>query len=525
MADILAEFERLASGADTAKLDGLLAPELSQPWLPNPGPQTDAYLSKADLLLYGGAAGGGKTDLLLGTALTTQNRSVIFRRAYVDLRGVEERLIELRRTRDGYNGADMVLRDGGRVLEFGALEKPGAEFSWQGRPHDFIGFDEGAQLSAAKVSFVLGWLRTTDSDQRCRAVIASNPPMGGEGDWLVEWFAPWLDPMYPNPAKPGELRWAVTLGAETKWVDGPEPVEIAGEVYTPLSRSFIPALLDDNPYLRETGYRARIQNMPEPLRSQLLKGDFLAGKEDHPFQVIPSEWVDLAQERWKKGKASGSRMDTVGVDVAQGGPDNTVLAPLYGVWFDNLQRHKGIDTKDGPTVAGLVMKAVRNGALVCIDLTGGWGISARDHLASMKVRCRSVVFSSSSGRRSKQGDYLFANKRADMFWSFREALDPSAHSDDEMPALPPDRQLSAQLCAPQWKLKGDKLYIESKEEIATRLGSSTDDADAVIMAWDGREEAAANRVQRRPSQKSSDPLSMYRPGGRGASDPLGAFRR
>src|SRR5262245_65243607 len=160
-------------------------PEL---WRPEPEnkAQVAAYHSKADLLLYGGAAGGGKTDLLIGLALTAHQRSVIFRGAYVDLRGVEERLIEILGSRDGYNATDMALRRGGRLVEFGALEKPGSEFGWQGRPHDFIGFDEGAQLAEAKVRFVMGWLRSTVESQRCRAVIASNPPVGQEGAWLLE---------------------------------------------------------------------------------------------------------------------------------------------------------------------------------------------------------------------------------------------------------------------------------------------------------------------------------------------------
>jgi hypothetical protein len=92
--DVLAHLEALLrnlSADEKSKLDELLAPELAATWLPNPGPQTAAYDSAADILLYGGAAGGGKTDLLIGLALTQHQRSVIFRRHYVDLRGVEER--------------------------------------------------------------------------------------------------------------------------------------------------------------------------------------------------------------------------------------------------------------------------------------------------------------------------------------------------------------------------------------------------------------------------------------------------
>jgi hypothetical protein len=70
--------------------------------------------------------------------------------------------------------------------------------------------------------------------------------------------------------------------------------------------------------------------MPAELRSKLLEGDFLAGREDHEWQVIPTEWVVAAQERWKSGTTRG-RMDTIGVDVAQGGADNAALAPFYGV--------------------------------------------------------------------------------------------------------------------------------------------------------------------------------------------------
>jgi hypothetical protein len=499
--------------ADKASLDKLIADELQSPWLPNPGPQSDAFYSQADLLLYGGAAGGGKTDLLLGLALTQHKRSVIFRRAYVDLRGVEERLIEIRGTREGYNGADMLLRSDGRVLEFGALEKPGSEFSWQGRPHDLLGFDEGAQLSASKVAFVLGWLRTTLPGQRTRAVIASNPPMGGEGDWLIEWFAPWLDPLHPNPAAPGEIRWAITVGEATRWADGPEPVLIDGDTYTPLSRTFIPALLEDNPYLRETGYRSRIQNLPEPLRSQLLKGDFLAGREDDPWQVIPTAWIDLAEERWRKSEQPRT-MDAIGVDVAQGGPDDTVLAPVRGVRFDPLVREKGVDTKDGPAVAGLVLKTMRHGAVPVIDMTGGWGISARDHLSAQNIDVEGIVFSAASSKRTKKGDYYYANMRSELWWAFREALDPAENDPREMPALPPDRRLRAQLTAPRWKLRGAAVVIEAKDEIRKRLGASTDDADAVILGWHGRTKAAVKRLVKvnrlKKQARMSDPLGDFR---------------
>ena len=63
-------------------------------------------------------------------------------------------------------------------------------------------------------------------------------------------------------------------------------------------------------------------------------------------------------------------------------------------------------------------------------------------------------------------------------------------------ALPPDRRLAAQLAAPTWRLRGNAIVIESKEDIRKRLGTSTDDADAVILAWHKRDDAL--RRQTRP---------------------------
>src|SRR5690606_38452373 len=57
-------------------------------WAPTVGPQRDAYYSKADILLYGGAGGGGKSDLGLGLAFTAHRRSLVLRRTYTDLSGL-----------------------------------------------------------------------------------------------------------------------------------------------------------------------------------------------------------------------------------------------------------------------------------------------------------------------------------------------------------------------------------------------------------------------------------------------------
>ena len=74
-------------------------------WIPNPGSQTAAYYSEADLLLHGGQGGGGKTDLIAGLALTQHQRSLLLRPQYTDLGALIERVVAIAGTRKGLNSA------------------------------------------------------------------------------------------------------------------------------------------------------------------------------------------------------------------------------------------------------------------------------------------------------------------------------------------------------------------------------------------------------------------------------------
>src|SRR5262249_30109844 len=155
------------------------------------------------------------------------------------------------------------------------------------------------------------------------------------------------------------------------------------------------------PYLRSTNYLAQIMHQPEPLRCKLLKGDFLAGRQDADRQVIPSAWIEEAQQRYVDRKRDPAlKMTTIGVDVAHGGPDETVLAPPYGNRFEELIKRKGIDTTNGPAVAALVIEHMRDHCQVNIDLSGGWGGSARDHLEAQCINVVGVVFGAGSDQRT-----------------------------------------------------------------------------------------------------------------------------
>ena len=454
-------------------------------WAPLPGPQTLAFHSKADVLFYGGAAGGGKTDLLLGLAHTAHDRSILFRREYPQLLGIQTRAREMFRGRGRYNGQDHLwtLQDG-REIEFGACQLLGDEQKYQGRPHSLKAFDEITHFLEAQFRFLCGWLRSTDPAQHCRVVAAGNPPTDPDGEWVVQFFRPWLDESHPNPAAPGELRWFTTLDGIEVEVDSGAPfwhTPKSGprEWVQPMSRTFIPARIEDNPFLMRTNYKANLQALPEPLRSKMLSGDFQAGKEDNPYQTIPTAWVQQAQERWKARTKPDVAMTAIGVDVARGGRDQTILAPRFGNWFDELLTFPGASTPDGPAVATLVMQHRTHQAMVQVDVIGVGG-SVVDHL---KPILEDLVIglngAGGSDATDKSGQLGFRNKRAEMWWALREALDPATGNDL---ALPPDRALLIDLCTPLWKLSAQGIQIEVKEDIIKRIGRSPDKGDAVVYA-------------------------------------------
>ena len=189
-------------------------------WQPLPGPQALAYTSQADIIGYGGAAGGGKTDLACGKALTQHRQIMILRREATQLTGIIDRLKALVGHSDGYNGAEKIWRMAdGRQIEFGSVPNAGDWTKYQGRPHDLLVFDEAANFRELDARALLGWLRSTDPNQKCQALLTFNPPTTVEGRWVMDFFAPWLDRKFPNPAKPGELRYCATIAGRDVWVE------------------------------------------------------------------------------------------------------------------------------------------------------------------------------------------------------------------------------------------------------------------------------------------------------------------
>lgn len=483
----------------TEFVDSLLnsEPALIQ-WQPFPNsPQELAYFSPADELFYGGAAGGGKTDLLLGLAGTAHTSSVIFRREFPRLRAIIERsraiynAVGTSHAKDSFNESLHIWRlVSGRMIEFAAIQYEEDKQKQQGRPRDLYGWDEITEFTESQYRYVTIWNRSTVPGQRCRIVCTGNPPMDAAGEWVIQYWRAWLDSKHPNPAAPGELRWYASIDGRDVEVPDNTPIDgginpMTGETewIQPRSRTFIPARLEDNPILSQTGYRAVLQSLGEPMRSQMLYGDFSIGVQDDAWQVFPTEWVTAAQERGQAQQKPNVTCRAVGVDPSRGGADDFVIAKLYGNYFDEPIVHTGVSSADGAIGAKHVTDALGNeNPPVFVDVIG-IGASVYDHLKVMpRMDVTPVNVGSGSHATDKTGRYQFANLRSEQWWQFREALDPNS---GENIALPPSRQLRVDLCAPRYSIRAGKIVVESKDDVKKRIGRSTDYADAHLLAWHG----------------------------------------
>lgn len=477
--------------------------ELGQPvWLPDPdnAPQLMAYLSEATVVGYGGAAGGGKSDLGIGKALNQHSDSMIMRRVGTELQPIIRRILDLRGTRDGFAGGNqnmLTIPERNQTIAFGSVPNLGDETKYQGHPHDFKFYDEATNFLESQVRFLGAWLRNTRvPGQVCEQLLTFNPPQTSEGRWVLDYFGPWLNKQHKNPAAHGELRYFVTIPKGSKPVDFEVPnkpcVIVDGQpvfdfdpaefdrtrIIHPQSRTFVGSRVTDNKY-QNAEYLAQLQSLPEPLRSQMLNGDFYAGIEDSEWQVIPTAWVEAAMARWSPNDRKPA-MSSMGVDVARGGKDNSIIARRHGYWYDVPVAYPGAQTPTGNVLAGLIMSNLRDRAPVHIDVVGVGG-SPYDFLTQNGIQTIGVNAGATTGIEGykSQGGMHFANWKSYLWWSMREDLDPTSNTGI---ALPPDDQLLKDLTAPLWRPRGGKIQMETREEIIKRIGRSPDWGSAYVLA-------------------------------------------
>lgn len=469
-------------------------------WQPNPGPQITAIESEADELFYGGSAGGGKTDVLVGLSLTKHRRSLILRRTNKEASKLVERFVEILGHRNGWNGQENTWRlQDGRVIDIGGVQHEDDKQKYKGTPHDLVCWDEISDFTESQFRFVNTWNRSADPSQRCRIVCAGNPPTRPEGLWVIKYWGPWLDPLHPNPAKPGDLRWFTTVDGKDTEVDGPGPHFIDGEYVRAKSRTFVPARLSDNPDLSRTNYAATLAALPPELRSAYKEGRFDAQLRDADFQVIPTQWIIEAQARWKPDGHKDYTMTAMAYDPAGGGRDSAELCWRHGGWYAEFVSETGPETADGSRAAGFIIRYRRDAAPVVVDAGGGYGGQVTMRLKDNGVVAVPFVASNTAmGRSADAAQLRFANKRAEAWWRFREALNPDQQGGSAI-SLPPDTELRADLATPTYEISARGILIESKEEIRKRLGRSPGKGDACVMCL-----SEGNAAVKRATRTSAD---------------------
>ena len=250
----------------------------------NEGPQTDFLAASETDVLYGGAAGGGKSYAMLVDPLRfahkAAHRALILRRSMPELRELIDKSREL--YPKAFPGArfreveKIWTFPSGAKLEFGYLERDADVYRYQGQAYSWIGFDEITHLTTEFAwNYLASRLRTTDPEIEVYMRCTANP--GGAG-------ATWVKKRYVSSSPPNE---AFT------GKDG-------------LTRKFIPARLQDNPYLSTDGrYEQMLKALPEVQRRQLLEGnwDITEGAAftefDLEIHVIPPFEIPIGWERLK----------------------------------------------------------------------------------------------------------------------------------------------------------------------------------------------------------------------------------
>lgn len=233
-------------------------------WRPTAAQRT-ALACGAYEVLYGGAAGGGKSDYLLTAPLRWAHeprfRALLLRRSFPEL---ERTLIA--RSRDLYARLGAAYHEqrhewtfpSGAKIAFGYLERTADALRYQGAEFQFVGFDELTHFDQASYRYLTSRVRSADGlPLRIRAT--TNP--GGPGhEWVRARWAPWIGAK-PDAAS-GERRWYAPDGSPSTQ-DDPEA----------LARTFFAARLDDNPYLGAE-YRTQLLALDPVTRAQLLDGDW-----------------------------------------------------------------------------------------------------------------------------------------------------------------------------------------------------------------------------------------------------------
>jgi predicted phage terminase large subunit-like protein len=255
------------------------------PIRPHPGPQEAFLKSRANIAIYGGAAGGGKSHALLLGALIGFDKpkysAVLFRRTYPELIGggsLWARANELYRPMGAKPREDRLdfTFPSGALVEFSHLQHEKNIYAHQSKEYAFCAFDELTHFTESQFWYLLSRNRST-SGIKPHMRGATNPD---PASWVRSFISWWLDDVtgLAIPERSGVLRWMLRMDDKLEWADSQSDLaaRFPDDAHRALSVTFVPAKLDDNPALLKVDpqYRDRLMALPRVEREQLLGGNW-----------------------------------------------------------------------------------------------------------------------------------------------------------------------------------------------------------------------------------------------------------
>jgi len=284
--------------------------------MPQPGPQEQFLSSPADIIIYGGEAGGGKTWGLLMEPLrhvtnTPGYSATIFRATTTQITnpgGLWDASMEVYSLA---GGEPTPYRHtwkwpGGGTVKMSFLEHDKDVFGWQGTELPCIMFDELTHFSSAMFWYMVSRNRSTCGVKPyIRATCNPDPD-----SWVSDFISWWIDEDgYAIPERSGVIRWFIRHNDVIVWGDSREELQGTYPGSLPKSFTFIKASLSDNQALmtKDPGYLANLQALPRVERERLLRGNWKirpeAGSMFPASMVnyipgIPFEDLDVVVRRW-----------------------------------------------------------------------------------------------------------------------------------------------------------------------------------------------------------------------------------
>jgi len=260
--------------------------EINKMFLPQPGPQTDFLNSKADITIYGGAAGGGKSFGILLSCLEDIDNpkygAVIFRRTSMQVfgqGGLWDEAVNLYRAKGGVpvqTPRPTIKFPNGSKVAFGHLQHATDVQSWDGSQIPVIAFDELCHFERSQFIYLLSRNRS-NSGCRNRVIASCNPDADSFVANLIEWYID-QDTGFPIPEHAGVMRYMTIIEDAFQWGDTREELAERCNIEPNLIKTFvfIPSLVTDNKILLKNNptYLASLNALGTVQKGRLLYGNW-----------------------------------------------------------------------------------------------------------------------------------------------------------------------------------------------------------------------------------------------------------